>query len=294
MGHVSRCIGLIHKLEKQGNTCVVAGSEDQLHIFKTYFPTIETISHEGYPFSFSSSNSFFSELWKKKRNLFQFIRQEPKQVEIFVASHKIDLIIADHRYGFRTRSCTSIFLTHQVTPRLKGVGRLFLFLHNYWINLFDYVWIVDDKTLKLGGELSDIKKPKKQFYIGILSRFEKLNPITLTKKPYALLLLSGPGVHYDFLYRLFNEKCPENEKKIIIGSPAAIDSLSTQTESSSEFIATTDWKTIDLYMIQAQTVYSFSGYTTLMDLHYLEAKKHLIPCPNQWEQVYLSEIHPNN
>ena len=57
MGHVSRCIGLIQKLEKQGNTCVVAGNEAQLAVFKTYFPLIETINHEGYPFNFSNEIS---------------------------------------------------------------------------------------------------------------------------------------------------------------------------------------------------------------------------------------------
>jgi|688.fasta_scaffold474728_1 hypothetical protein len=290
MGHVSRCIGLIQKLEKQGNTCVVAGNEAQLAVFKTYFPLIETINHEGYPFNFSNEISFFQTLWKQKNRILQFIRTEKKVVQNIVIENKIELVISDHRYGFETKACPCIFLTHQLNPKLKGLSKLFIFFHNYWMNQFDFKWIVDNPSINLAGDLSKSSKRKRTYYIGLLSRFENEPNILNLKKQNALLLLSGPGVHHDFLFKSFISNCPENQQKIILGSPKAINSLQVENQTV-EKIGTNDWKVIDNYLLESADVYSFSGYTTLMDLYFLKCQKHLFPCPNQWEQIYLSEIH---
>ena len=99
MGHVSRCIGLIRKLETQGNTCLVAGNEAQLAVFKSYFPQIETIHQEGYPFQFSNEKSFFQSLWEQKSTLLQFINKERKDVEKWVNNHKIELVIDEDFVG---------------------------------------------------------------------------------------------------------------------------------------------------------------------------------------------------
>ena len=292
MGHVSRCIGLIQKLEKQGNTCVVAGNEAQLAVFKTYFPLIQTKHLDGYPFNFSNEISFFQSLWKQKKKILLFIRTEKKIVQNIVIENKIDLVISDHRYGFATNGCPCIFLTHQLNPKLKGLSKLFIFFHNYWMNQFDFTWIVDDPTINLAGDLSKSTKRPRTYYIGLLSRFEYQQNHPILKKKYALLLLSGPGVHHDFLLNCFISNCQENQQKIILGSPTAIQSLKVANDKI-EKIGTNDWKVIDNYLLESADIYSFSGYSTLMDLYFLKCQKHLFPCPNQWEQIYLSEIHQN-
>jgi predicted glycosyltransferase len=293
MGHVSRCIGLIQKLEKQGNECLVAGNEEQLEVFRTYFPHIETIIHPDYPFDFSNTTTFSSSLWKQKTKLLSFIREEKEYVLFYVKKHKIDLVISDHRYGFRTDTCTSIFLTHQFNLPLKGLSKLFDLFHKRWINKFDIIWLADDPNKKLAGKLSESNGSKKTHYIGILSRFENQPQINFVKRNNALLLLSGPGVHHDFLLQSFLTQCPEAQEKIVLGNPEAIEAIQF-TNDKIVFIATKDWLVIDKYLAEAQDVYSFFGYSTLMDINYIQCNKHLFPCPNQWEQAYLNELHGNN
>ena len=89
MGHVSRSIGLIQNLESQGNECVVAGNEDQLEVFRTYFPRIDTITHSDYPFNFSNTITFSTALWKQKSKLLSYIRKEKEDVLNFVKKYNI-------------------------------------------------------------------------------------------------------------------------------------------------------------------------------------------------------------
>ena len=48
-----------------------------------------------------------------------------------------------------------------------------------------------------------------------------------------------------------------------------------------------DWKQIDSIILKAQKVISRAGYSTMMDLAFLETKSELIPTPGQKEQEYL-------
>ena len=45
------------------------------------------------------------------------------------------------------------------------------------------------------------------------------------------------------------------------------------------------------YMQEAEEIVCRSGYSSIMDLHTIGRKAHLIPTPGQTEQIYLAEIH---
>jgi predicted glycosyltransferase len=51
-----------------------------------------------------------------------------------------------------------------------------------------------------------------------------------------------------------------------------------------------DWKQADAEILSAETIISRNGYSTLMDLKFLNKKVILIPTPGQLEQEYLSSI----
>ena len=62
MGHVTRCIAIIHQLLEQKNTVIIACSKEQEEIFRNYFPELLYEKQEGYPFRFTGSGNFEKDL----------------------------------------------------------------------------------------------------------------------------------------------------------------------------------------------------------------------------------------
>ncbi len=62
MGHVARCIPLVHQLIEQENRVVIACNEAQKKIFFNYFPNLDYENHEGYPFKFKGKGYFEKDL----------------------------------------------------------------------------------------------------------------------------------------------------------------------------------------------------------------------------------------
>lgn len=296
MGHVSRCIGLIKKLELQKNTIVIAGNREQILVFQNYFPALKTIAHPDYPFEFNENESFTKSLWKQKWKLYQFLKSEKMIVKSILDQESFDLIISDHRYGFRSVDCQSIFLTHQVHLPLKGISRIFQYMHNYWLNKFNAIWIVDSSENRLAGKLSNPFKTQNFEFIGPLSRFETNSfqkNLNRHEKKYSVLLLSGPNIHFHVLLNYYLKQSVDYEHRIIIGSESALSKLNLE-EINCKSMISKDWKQIDSLLKNADLIVSFFGYSTLMDAQFLDAKFKLIPCPNQWEQEYLCEYHSTN
>jgi hypothetical protein len=291
MGHVARSIGLIRKLLDQNNTVVLAGNPAQLEIFRTYFSDIQTLELDDYPFEFEKYTSFHQAIWKQKSKLRKFFNFEKKWVEEKVKEFEFDLILSDHRYGFRSSKATSIFITHQIQLSLNGAYKIFQFFHSYMFKQFDSIWIVDNANERLAGKLSRIPKVMNFEYIGFLSRFEIGNEsIKNQKKDMSVLVLSGPDVHLKYLHSFYLLRSNKQLNQLIIGKPSALALL--PKEEHVNYMESTNWLEIDQVLVQATEIFSFFGYSTLMDRKFLSAQFHLIPCPNQWEQEYLSSIHP--
>lgn len=291
MGHIARSIHLIKILLEQENTIIFTGNSNQLKIIRVYFPQIQTLYLEGYPFEFEKYKSFQQAIWKQKTKLYNFLEFEKKWVDEKVNEFAIDLVISDHRYGFRSSKVTSIFMTHQIQLPLKGVYNFFQFFHSRWMKQFDKIWIVDDAENRLAGKLSCAKKVANFEYIGYLSRFNrKKQSIKNQKQGLSVLLISGPDTQIKHLYDYYLDRSNNVFEKIIIGNSNVLDSLAKEVNFT--YIESKNWLEIDEILHQATEIYSFHGYSTLMDAKYLSAEFHLIPSLNQWEQEYLSKIHP--
>ena len=283
MGHVSRSIGLIHQLSLQGNTVIIACDEHQRKIFDQYFEGVEFIAHEGYPFKFGGSGNFGWDLVKRFSPLYRYVRSEANQVEKYILEYRIDIVLSDHRYGFRSTKVPSVFMTHQIHLPVKWFTKLAGSLHKKWLKQFDFIWVFDDENNRLAGKLSNIGDLKNAYYIGWYSRFSIYSD-TLEKTHPNVLVVSGPLVYGQQLVDEITKNWDRSKELVVLCDPAIVVPSAYRKVSG-------DWKQQDELILRAQHIISRSGYSTLMDLAQLKCDATLIPTPGQAEQEYLAKIY---
>lgn len=280
MGHVSRCIGMIHQLREQGNEVYIACDLSQRAVFEEYFSDVFFISHDGYPFHFGGKGNFGWDLLRQSNALRKRMKRENLEVEKMVSEHSIDFVISDHRYGFISSNVPSIFMTHQVNLPVKwyesGVGRL----HQKLMKRFQFIWVLDDEKSTLAGKLSQ-NCPENGCYIGVYSRFSVYSDV-VEKSIDEVLVVSGPEVYAEELIHHFLEQ------KDRIVNLTIVHSTSVQLPEGIHAFSGS-WKEKDAVIRKAKTIVSRSGYSTLMDCEVLGAKGVFIPTKGQAEQEYLAE-----
>ena len=282
MGHVARCIPLIDLFLKNDNTVFVAGDQIQLNILKQYCPEIIELKHDGYPFEFAEHTDFRYSLLKQLPQLTQRWKRERNEVERFCIDYNMDLVISDHRYGFRSNSTHSIFLTHQVHLPLRWYEGLAQRLHSNWIRRFNEVWIADDKQLNYAGKLSRSDKTLLTTHVGILSRFQ-LYPERTNPSGGTVIIVSGPKA-FAMKFAREQERFFANQEVTMIISTELSE---LKFESNIKIIPASDWKYCDQLILNASKIVSRSGYSTLMDLVHLKIPFSITPTPGQSEQEYL-------
>jgi UDP:flavonoid glycosyltransferase YjiC (YdhE family) len=190
MGHVARSISIIDQLLKQGNKVTIAASNQQRQIYTTYFPSINFVLHEDYPFNFGAKGNFGLDLVKSSGTLFQRYRKERAFVEKYVFENAIDLVLSDHRYGFYSNKVTSIFITHQINLPLSFFEKPIQLLHKKLLRNFNEIWVLDTEESEFAGKLSKKTRGIICTYIGIQSRFKLYSiPVKKTIDSYTLVHL---------------------------------------------------------------------------------------------------------
>lgn len=289
MGHVARCIPIIHQLIEQENRIIIACNKDQEQIFRAYFPDLIYVFHEGYPFSFKGKGNFERDIFLHFFKLKKRLKKEKKEVEKLVDTHSIDLVLADHRYGFISDKCTSIFITHQLNLPLPWYVRWVDRLHKKWMKAFHTIWVIDTHDSQFSGKLSQNKRKLNTIYIGPKSRFS-LYPKMEKVIPF-IVIISGPEPYAEqFFQEQYNIASSKTEKTIII-TPKLYPH---QPNEHIELVLSSDWKKTDEIVLQAQSIISRSGYSTIMDLKYLGINGRLVPTIGQREQEYLFLNHFDN
>lgn len=283
-GHVYRIVPILQALIQQGNTIHIACDEGQKKVFEYYFPDkVEFHFIKGYLFQFSTKRSIvFS-------NFFQFpklLKQHAKDHQIcekIVQKEKIDLVLSDHRYGWFSKKVPSVFLTHQCQLPIKN--KWIQNIHLQLINTnFKTIWIYDDEQHSFAHDLSKTENILSEVhYLGAVSRFENFSAF---EKDKIVAVISGPSPHNQNLLGKVKKYAEKQQIKV-----HCITNLSTD----SDYLVPTSLEQQDIILAQAHTIISHIGYTTLMDIHYLQPSKYiLIPSPNQLEQAYLMTIVKNN
>ncbi|MEN9997783.1 MAG: hypothetical protein RI922_773 [Bacteroidota bacterium] len=283
MGHVSRCIGLIDILLRNDNTIFIACSAEQQFIFQQYFSDVTYIDHDGYPFEFGGKGKFSLDLLKQFSALKSRQDEEKTQVENYVDFFQIDVIISDHRYGFRSKNTRSIFMTHQLNLPLKWYERWVQKIHLSYMRAFDEIWVLDTEDSKYAGNLSRNEDGLNVQYIGVLSRFGRYVPKE-TKTIDRLIVVSGPPIYAkQFLEQQLESFKTDEGHNVLIAPKEIVDNIELEN-----IYPSTDWLKCDDYFLSSKMIVSRSGYSTLMDAICLEIPCKIIATPGQAEQEYLA------
>jgi hypothetical protein len=287
-GHVSRCIPLIYNLLKRNNSIFIACDSTQKSVFVQYFgQKVKFIEHQGYPFQFSGKGNYTNDLFFSIGKLLKRSKQELKEVERYNQELKIDIVISDHRYTFRSEKIYSIFMTHQLNLPINWFQFPFKLYHKKQIKKFDSIWIVDKAKNSLAGKLSNNKQFVNAIYIGWLSRFMLYPKNDL--KSGSVLIISGPKEYWSNLFNVFSKELESNEIQTIIGS-SEIQELINSKKLNQNFHASDNWMETDKLLLRTKKIYGYIGYTTLMDVEILNCDSHLIASPGQLEQEYLETL----
>jgi spore coat polysaccharide biosynthesis predicted glycosyltransferase SpsG len=283
MGHVARCIPIIRELLSQKNQVFIACDRAQSEVFQSYFSdSVTMVNHEGYPFVFKGKGRFTWDIIRSLRKLTKRLQLERKEVEAICKANRIDLIIADHRYGFLHENIPSIFLTHQLTLPTRWFESTAQLLHERLIKKFNTIWVLDTKDSAHAGKLSQNSKLNHLEYIGLRSRFS--NWKSLEKNIKAVCIVSGPQPYSEIYLKEQIQKYPNCH---FIIPPQLLDAIS---DSKISYNISSNWQETDRIIASAQKIYSRNGYSTLMDIHFLNVEAELTPTPGQMEQVYLATL----
>jgi len=281
-GHVYRSIPLIKRLQNQNNKIHIACSEGQKSIFLKYLQD-EAAYHLGteYSFRFSLDKSLIQKNFLQLPTLLRDHQRDHQRCEEIVKQEQIDLVISDHRYGFYSKHVSSVFVTHQCRLPVKNV--LLQKAHHHLINKnFNTVWILDNEQHAFAGKLSDEKGLKIPMeFIGPQSRFQIAD--RQKEKTLSVAIISGPALYACELLKAV-ESYAEQKSELI--------HCVTDLPVHSGFLKKIEKSAQDEVIAAANSIISHSGYTTIMDLHFLEPEKViLIPSPMQSEQIYLADLH---
>ena len=286
MGHLMRSIPIINQLIKQENKILFAGTIFQIDVLKEYIPSIKTITFPGRSFVFKGDGRWNKEMLRNTRNLLSGKKADKTFVQKIIKEEKITLTISDHRYGFRSKSIPSIFITHQINLPVKGIENIANRWHNKQLQKFTSIWILDDENHSFAGKISTPTRKLPIHYLGIQSRFEKRY---LPKKDFILAVISGPEPYAEQLFREIIEIAKNSNETFKCISPKnyQIESLPINLEIVNQLT----WIEKDAHFYQCKSIISRSGYTTIMDLAVLQIPAILIPTPGQKEQEYLYLLH---
>jgi len=290
LGHATRCIPLIQRLQEEGNTIILASDGRALKLLELEFPELTTLSLPAHNIYYGQRFFALSIFFQLPKIAYITILEHFRLKKI-VKQYAIDTIISDNRFGCFHPRKESVFITHQLNlliPNaiLQGIAR---WINKRWINtFFDECWIPDvESKLNLSGVLSHHIALPNLRYIGILSRMKSLKQ---EKKYDWIAVLSGPEPQRSILEKMILEQAQLIEqpfKALIIGGKSEVNEQIKINESL-EYISFLSTIALNEAICASKIIICRSGYSTLMDLAKTGSKALLIPTPRQTEQEYLA------
>lgn len=288
LGHATRCIPIIRKLEEQDFEPVIASDGPALLLLKKEFSHLKYYELPSYNITYTTKGSHLKwKLLKDTPSILQNIKKEKAVTKKIVEEENLSGIISDNRFGVRYKHLPNVFITHQLNVLSGNTTYLSSKLHQKYIKKFDECWIPDAPgNNNLSGFLGHLKNPEKKIrYLGILCRFEKKEiPI----ENDIMVLLSGPEPQRSLLEKKLLAVFSKTNKKVIFVRGVISETPFHQENPNLTIHNYLYGTALETSLISSDLIIARSGYTTIMDLARLEKKAFFIPTPGQFEQEYLA------
>ncbi|MBK8737814.1 MAG: glycosyltransferase [Saprospiraceae bacterium] len=288
LGHITRSIPVIRYFIDRGDKVTLACSGAGIELLNKEFPQIECLSLIDYGVKYPSKN-MVANMALYLFNIHRAIIVEHFQIKKICKEKQIDLVVSDARLGATQIGIKSIIITHHLHFPIGN--KLFEFVSALWVDFFykrfDEMWVPDlDGENNLAGDLAHQYKWSKKYYIGAISRFEKLN---LPKQYDIAIILSGPEPQRSYLEAILLNQLSKWQDKNIILVRGINQVWDKEKLSNLDIITLANSKQLNEVICASDFIICRSGYTSLLDLYKLEKKALLIPTPGQPEQIYLAE-----
>lgn len=305
LGHAARDIPIIRLLKEAGHRVIVATDPKIEKFLSQEFPDLEfeyfpgpKINYTKYGWLLIPKLLFQIPTWIK------WYFAERKLIAQLVNKHNPKCIISDNRYGARHSKVMSIIITHQLMLKLPVWSRFMEYpVHRFIKSLvekFNECWIPDNPPgSSFAGDLAfKYPLPAMTKITGVLSDFmfqdDELNQSTL--KTDILVILSGPEPQKTMLEKRLYPLLQSLKMKVIIlrGEPELKNHSDDEKSESDSLIRRINHlprNVIKQLIRETPYIITRSGYTTIMDLWFVNKSALLIPTPGQTEQVYLSEYN---
>ncbi len=296
LGHTTRLIPIIRFLNSIGCTTIIACDETAKSLLGKEFPSLTYIPLQGYNIQYSKNGTWLIlKLLAQLPRVLKQIFMENEWVKKAVIEYKIDAIISDNRPSFFHKDTPSVYITHQVQifSKIALIRNYVNHSHVKFIDKYRECWVPDFEGINsLAGYLSHPKPlPKTPLkYIGPLSRF---SPSVNGHGEKIVALISGPEPQRSILEVLLTTLLRKLDKPavLIVGKPKE-----TQIKSIDGNLTVfnhLETKELERQLQDAKLIIARAGYSTIMDLLYLQKNAILIPTPGQSEQEYLAEYIGN-
>ncbi len=299
LGHATRCIPLIRQLIDENCRVIIAASGATLNLLKQEFGSgVEYEDFPGKEIRYSRGKFMILKLTAQLPAFLYSIYKEYRWMQKQVKCIKPDIIISDNRYGARSGSAVSVFLTHQLfvqmPPRLRLFQRLANSINHIFIRAFDHCWVPDvPDTPGLSGNLSHQRHLPFVRFTGPLSRFSVDKEYIcsgyhdLLPRNFILVILSGPEPQRSILEDKLKEELSE---EVLVGFRAVPGKMQLKKSENHYWFDHGDTDMMGWCLKNCRAVISRSGYTTLMDMAVFGKKAVLISTPGQTEQEYLAGL----
>jgi len=296
LGHATRMVPVIEHFIAKNYRVIIAADNRPLAFLKLRFPNCDFEQLPGFqpeypthgflmPFTMMVSYPKIIGAAKKSR----------KNLARIIEKYQADIVVSDNRYELSLPGVYNVFVSHQLHIQTVGWQKIFQFFIDFnikkYLNHYHELWIPDEAgEHNLSGVLSHpVPKLKPKIsYIGLLSRFSSQKPDVKTMENDIVIILSGPEPQRTLLEEKLKFQALKTDLKTLIVQGKPEENQDVRIKNVRQ-ISHADDQTMTAMIIGAKLIVSRPGYSTLMDLAFLQKQAAFVPTPGQTEQEYLAK-----